>query len=155
MERYRQIAIDMPDAAGLNLRSYGFDGETEDIAAWLRDVGSSDSGIANDLRTMQAVGNGGGYDTGAIGDGFGSSGLDANELSIGVGGDGYGDPLGQPGYSERSEENPWGRPLSADPFTTGSEPTPSAEASSGSTPEATADDTGPDDSDEGSIEAGA
>ena len=39
MERYRNIAIDMPDAAGLSLRSYGFEGETEDIAAWLRDVG--------------------------------------------------------------------------------------------------------------------
>jgi hypothetical protein len=40
MERYRNIAIDMPEAAGLSLRSYGFDGETEHIAAWLRDVGS-------------------------------------------------------------------------------------------------------------------
>ena len=34
----------MPDAAGLSLRSYGFEGETEDIAAWLRDVGGSSEG---------------------------------------------------------------------------------------------------------------
>ena len=39
MERYRNIVIDMPDAAGFSLRSYGFEGETEDLAAWLRDVG--------------------------------------------------------------------------------------------------------------------
>ena len=52
MERYRNIAIDMPDAAGLSLRSYGFEGETEDIAAWLRDVGSEPlpAGLGGDDR---------------------------------------------------------------------------------------------------------
>jgi DNA-directed RNA polymerase subunit beta' len=44
MERYRNISVDMPDAAGLSLRSYGFEGETEDLAAWLRDVGGSSEG---------------------------------------------------------------------------------------------------------------
>ncbi|HXW33764.1 MAG TPA: hypothetical protein VEJ87_04235, partial [Acidimicrobiales bacterium] len=41
MDRYRSIAVDLPEAAGVSLRSYGFDGETEDLAAWLRDVGSA------------------------------------------------------------------------------------------------------------------
>jgi DNA-directed RNA polymerase subunit beta' len=40
MGRYRDIAVDLPEAAGLSLRSYGYDEETEDLAAWLRDVGS-------------------------------------------------------------------------------------------------------------------
>ena len=40
MERYRDIEVDLPDAAGVSLRTYGFDEETEDLAAWLRDVGS-------------------------------------------------------------------------------------------------------------------
>ena len=44
MERYRNIVVDMPEAAGLSLRSYGFEGETEDIAAWLRDVGGPGDG---------------------------------------------------------------------------------------------------------------
>ena len=39
MDRYRDIAVDLPDAAGVSLRTYGFDEETEDLAAWLRDVG--------------------------------------------------------------------------------------------------------------------
>jgi DNA-directed RNA polymerase subunit beta' len=39
MERYRDIAVDLPEAAGVSLRTYGFDEETEDLAAWLRDVG--------------------------------------------------------------------------------------------------------------------
>jgi len=44
MERYRDIDVDLPDAAGLSLRTYGFDEETEDLAAWLRDVGSGSTG---------------------------------------------------------------------------------------------------------------
>jgi DNA-directed RNA polymerase subunit beta' len=40
MERYRDIDVELPDAAGVSLRTYGFDEETEDLAAWLRDVGS-------------------------------------------------------------------------------------------------------------------
>ena len=40
MERYRDIEVELPDAAGVSLRTYGFDEETEDLAAWLRDVGS-------------------------------------------------------------------------------------------------------------------
>ena len=44
MERYRDIAVDLPDAAGLSLRTYGFDEETEDLAAWLRDVGGPGAG---------------------------------------------------------------------------------------------------------------
>jgi DNA-directed RNA polymerase subunit beta' len=39
MGRYRDIEVDLPDAAGVSLRTYGFDEETEDLAAWLRDVG--------------------------------------------------------------------------------------------------------------------
>jgi DNA-directed RNA polymerase subunit beta' len=41
MNRYRDIVVDLPDAVGLSLRSYGYDEETEDLAAWLRDVGST------------------------------------------------------------------------------------------------------------------
>jgi DNA-directed RNA polymerase subunit beta' len=41
MNRYREIEVELPEAAGLSLRSYGYDEETEDLAAWLRDVGSS------------------------------------------------------------------------------------------------------------------
>ena len=41
MERYRDIEVDLPDAAGVSLRTYGFDEETEDLAAWLRDVGGA------------------------------------------------------------------------------------------------------------------
>ncbi len=44
MERYRDIAVDLPDAAGVSLRTYGFDEETEDLAAWLRDVGGAHGG---------------------------------------------------------------------------------------------------------------
>jgi len=44
MERYRDIAVDLPDAAGVSLRTYGFDEETEDLAAWLRDVGGPAGG---------------------------------------------------------------------------------------------------------------
>ena len=40
MGRYRDVVVDLPDAAGLSLRTYGYDEETEDLAAWLRDVGS-------------------------------------------------------------------------------------------------------------------
>jgi DNA-directed RNA polymerase subunit beta' len=40
MNRYRDIEVDLPEAVGLSLRSYGYDEETEDLAAWLRDVGS-------------------------------------------------------------------------------------------------------------------
>jgi DNA-directed RNA polymerase subunit beta' len=39
MGRYRDIEVDLPDAAGVSLRTYGFGEETEDLAAWLRDVG--------------------------------------------------------------------------------------------------------------------
>ena len=53
MERYRNITVDMPDAAGLSLRSYGFEGETEDLAAWLRDVGGSSEGA--DLADLSLV----------------------------------------------------------------------------------------------------
>ncbi|MHB8437808.1 MAG: DNA-directed RNA polymerase subunit beta' [Acidimicrobiales bacterium] len=56
MNRYRDIVVDLPDAAGVSLRSYGYDEETEDLAAWLRDVGSpvgaeelADFGSARDL----------------------------------------------------------------------------------------------------------
>ncbi len=41
MDRYRDIEVDLPDAAGVSLRTYGFDEETEDLAAWLRDVGGT------------------------------------------------------------------------------------------------------------------
>jgi DNA-directed RNA polymerase subunit beta' len=44
MGRYRDIVVDLPDAAGVSLRSYGFDEETEDLAAWLRDVGGPAGG---------------------------------------------------------------------------------------------------------------
>ncbi|HLX86883.1 MAG TPA: DNA-directed RNA polymerase subunit beta', partial [Acidimicrobiales bacterium] len=40
MGRYRDVVVDLPDAAGVSLRTYGYDEETEDLAAWLRDVGS-------------------------------------------------------------------------------------------------------------------
>ena len=44
MGRYRDIEVDLPDAAGVSLRTYGFDEETEDLAAWLRDVGGPTGG---------------------------------------------------------------------------------------------------------------
>ncbi|HLN41568.1 MAG TPA: hypothetical protein VK215_03890, partial [Acidimicrobiales bacterium] len=44
MGRYRDIVVDLPDAAGVSLRTYGFDEETEDLAAWLRDVGGPAEG---------------------------------------------------------------------------------------------------------------
>ena len=44
MGRYRDIEVDLPDAAGVSLRTYGFDEETEDLAAWLRDVGGPAGG---------------------------------------------------------------------------------------------------------------
>ena len=46
MGRYRDIEVDLPDAAGVSLRTYGFDEETEDLAAWLRDVGGPAGGEA-------------------------------------------------------------------------------------------------------------
>jgi DNA-directed RNA polymerase subunit beta' len=44
MNRYRDIEVDLPEAAGVSLRSYGYDEETEDLAAWLRDVGGPAEG---------------------------------------------------------------------------------------------------------------
>ena len=59
MERYRDIAVDLPEAAGVSLRTYGFDEETEDLAAWLRDVGGPAGGApafgeAEDLQPSAA-----------------------------------------------------------------------------------------------------
>jgi DNA-directed RNA polymerase subunit beta' len=48
MSRYRDIVVDLPEAAGLSLRTYGFDEETEDLAAWLRDVGAGTEGEFRD-----------------------------------------------------------------------------------------------------------
>uniref|UniRef100_UPI00406BC76D DNA-directed RNA polymerase subunit beta' n=1 Tax=Aciditerrimonas ferrireducens TaxID=667306 RepID=UPI00406BC76D len=39
MDAYRRIQVDLPDAVTVALRSYGFDEETEGLAAWLRDSG--------------------------------------------------------------------------------------------------------------------
>jgi len=44
MDHYREIQVDLPEAAGVSLRSYGYDEATEDLAAWLRDVGGSGAG---------------------------------------------------------------------------------------------------------------
>ncbi len=63
MTRYRDIEIDLPEAAGLSLRSYGYDEETEDLAAWLRDVGSS--ATAEELAESATSGFGGTGDLGA------------------------------------------------------------------------------------------
>ena len=41
MERYRSVGVEMPEAVGTSLRSYGYADETEDLAAWLRDVGAT------------------------------------------------------------------------------------------------------------------
>jgi hypothetical protein len=49
MDRYREIEVDLPEAAGVSLRSYGYDEETEDLAAWLRDVGGPSAGAESDL----------------------------------------------------------------------------------------------------------
>ena len=57
MNRYRDIAVDLPDAAGYSLRSYGYDEETEDLAAWLRDVGSPvGADELADFRATQGLG---------------------------------------------------------------------------------------------------
>jgi DNA-directed RNA polymerase subunit beta' len=82
MERYRSIDVDMPEAAGLSLRSYGFDGETEDIAAWLRDVGGGNE-------TSYGLSG-----TGSVGDELGGGYRDATGGLVGAGR--YGDP-GEPG----------------------------------------------------------
>ena len=60
MERYRDIAVDLPDAAGVSLRTYGFDEETEDLAAWLRDVGWPRPGGTPRLRGSRGPAAGGG-----------------------------------------------------------------------------------------------
>ena len=54
MARYRDIVVDMPDAAGLSFRSYGFEGETEDLAAWLRDVGGPGGSVGRRLGRVRA-----------------------------------------------------------------------------------------------------
>ncbi|MHB8328950.1 MAG: DNA-directed RNA polymerase subunit beta', partial [Acidimicrobiales bacterium] len=63
MNRYRDIEVDLPGAAAVSLRTYGFDEETEDLAAWLRDVGSpvgTDelAGFGDSTRGIGSVGNG-------------------------------------------------------------------------------------------------
>src|SRR5579863_3361892 len=74
MERYRDIAVDLPEAAGVSLRSYGFDEETEDLAAWLRDVGgpggSAEGGFGDPAFRQTGYGEGG---FGNYGDPGGSS----------------------------------------------------------------------------------
>src|ERR1019366_2847852 len=60
MGRYRDIEVDLPDAAGVSLRTYGFDEETEDLAAWLRDVGgpsgAGDAGFGETVPSEPAYG---------------------------------------------------------------------------------------------------
>ncbi len=46
MERYRDIVLEMPDAVEMPFWSSGSEAETEDLAAWLRDVGGD--GIGDD-----------------------------------------------------------------------------------------------------------
>jgi len=75
MDLYRRVEVDLPDAVAVSLRSYGFDEETEDLAAWLRDGGSS----------------------GASGDGFGIGGThdgydDASRMAAEVLGASPGEP---------------------------------------------------------------
>jgi len=80
MDRYRDIVVDLPDAAGVSLRTYGFDGETEDLAAWLRDVGGSG-------------------EPPRYGDGFGGSGYGDGGAGSGYGSGAYGSGgFGDPGY---------------------------------------------------------
>ncbi len=86
MGRYRDIEVDLPDAVGLSLRSYGYDEETEDLAAWLRDVGSP-------VGTEEVEGLAG---LGRLGDGMGDGdtppwAFGGTEEQRAAGGDGYGD----------------------------------------------------------------
>ena len=86
MGRYRDIEVDLPDAVGLSLRSYGYDEETEDLAAWLRDVGSP-------VGTEEVAGLAG---LGRLGDGMGDGetppwALGGAEEQSSAGGDGFGD----------------------------------------------------------------
>ena len=93
MTRYRDIDVDLPDAVGVSLRSYGYDEETEDLAAWLRDVGSpvgteEVEGLAG-LRPETIAG-----EEGAPWVTYADSG------SAGAGGDGYGQPADGDGQVE-------------------------------------------------------
>jgi len=45
-----------PDAAGVSLRTYGFDEETEDLAAWLRDVGGPTRPVATRASARAGLG---------------------------------------------------------------------------------------------------
>ncbi|HUI03454.1 MAG TPA: hypothetical protein VLZ77_07925, partial [Acidimicrobiales bacterium] len=90
MGRYRDIVVDLPEAAGVSLRTYGFDEETEDLAAWLRDVG----GPAGGGDGLTESGNG---ESGYGESGFGSY----SDPGAGAGAGAWG-PLGQgpaPGFS--------------------------------------------------------
>jgi hypothetical protein len=89
MDRYRDIVVDLPDAAGVSLRTYGFDGETEDLAAWLRDVG----GQSGDQ----------GYATGYGAPGYDDAGLGSAEPR----GSGFGPTYGESGDSGGSSVG-WG-----------------------------------------------
>ncbi len=64
MDRYRSIAVDLPEAAALFPRAYGLENETEDLAAWLRDAGSGTGSFGS---------------LGGLGDGFGDGGQDRAE----------------------------------------------------------------------------
>jgi hypothetical protein len=98
MGRYRDIVVDLPDAAGVSLRTYGFDEETEDLAAWLRDVGGptgeggeGGSGAAEpafgELGEPGAGTTGGGALDGGTGDGYTPS-PNGEGTDHGVGGNG-------------------------------------------------------------------
>jgi DNA-directed RNA polymerase subunit beta' len=94
MNRYRDIEVDLPEAVGLSLRSYGYDEETEDLAAWLRDVGSP-------VGTEEVEGLAGLRPETIGGDGDGAPWVTyADSGSLGSGGDGYGGPDGGDGQVE-------------------------------------------------------
>jgi len=103
MGRYRDIEVDLPEAAGLSLRSYGYEEETEDLAAWLRDVG----GPGSQARQASGVEGAVGYldEPGGIGGepgyGFGASEPEGSGATAtwrtGDGAGGDGDGAGAPG----------------------------------------------------------
>ncbi|MDA8268326.1 MAG: DNA-directed RNA polymerase subunit beta' [Actinomycetota bacterium] len=91
MDIYRQVDVDLPDAVAVSLRSYGFDEETEDLAAWLRDSGGSQhpgfgDGFGSDI--LGGSGLGSGIGPGDLGGGIGPGDLGGSGFAAPVAADG-------------------------------------------------------------------
>ncbi len=91
MDLYRRVDVELPEAVAVSLRSYGFDEETEDLAAWLRDSGGAQQGYGD------------GFGAGVLGGTVGGGGADG----LGGGADGFGGGPAEPtGTGQAAEEPP-------------------------------------------------